>query len=1389
MLERSILKKSILLRGESDGTYFKRTFKIIKKISEGSSTICYEAYHSGSGRGVIKEFYPQDTYVLERDENGQLIPDTEFADEYQRFLSAEKDYIEPYEMLLREKQSSKNKTLSTFIPAFEIYHGCDEACNTIGTTYIWMPEPELETFDKICSDIHKHPTIKPERKLVTVLLAIKSLSECICALHSAGLIHRDIKPSNFGFVKRGDQTLTQTLSMFDINSVCSIYSKSDCVMGTEGYIEPEAGYEIFNNQTDIYSIGATLFYAIIVNDETKKTNNKYYSGYYDCIQNLVNESELIRASEANSHPRLRNILCKILKKCLCERNFRYANCEELIEDLKDALYYALPSEYAQKSLQGEKWLLADVEKKLDKSAEHDSTTAIQFHLYDYPLYKYTNDEFPYFNILIVGFGNYGQKFLDECLQVGQMKGKHLNVTVLSGDNVDKDIYLSARPQLDRFFNIDGSCANDEDSYGKISFQTVRFGRSKKGIEKTIRALGNGHGKAKQIQYVFIALGEDNFNSSVARACSIALSPYEDRIHIAYVHEGENPHCFSSETVFPICLDAKKSKKESYIEVERMAFNTHLVWEKNLFINHKNIRKTYNKKYNHNSCICSVLSLKYKLYSIGLDIDQMEIQQVAEEASRIISDSSHSSIKDELVWLEHRRWVTEKLCLGWQSIDCVEDCAEGITKDEKNKRHICILKSQPNRKLAELDELNGTHLFWDTATEQELSELDDLDRMSVELHRMYSEKAEDARMRNAIPHSTIKSIATLVKDHLLTNTAFHEWLECINDIWNGDCKKVKIYKSAAESFVRAANEMPDDKIHVLKEQIKAFEASFYPIVASLEYRDWKQNDVLFIENIPFILLHSRNYELIVPFIKDNNTELFGNVAAATLIDPQKIVYLCSINDKQDISEIIESLSSVVKYLDKKQLRATIDINWICNSDQLLYLCSEMGNDAFIRNSNRIKNVKCLINGKNGELLQELKRMSVSQNALKKQIAFEINDTDISNKLKELGFYSTVFSYRFDSRRMVFSSPNGKRLLGLSNKEAFISVSDVETIASFEKSKAQQPEFFLDFRSLWNTYRLYQKAWSTLCELLSAKSQKDDILACFETRLFKVETEKAEKHRYVLPSTCGPSIEKIINFLKQEKVIYERSCVSYISSNLCEVIVAESNGYGVELDRLFSQIYCLLLPGALSTRFADNGRLIQISFNNLNVSNLSIPPSEFDEIRELLQLFANYGFIIGLHYSENNKISFTYSNEQIKELLTSERKMMEVYTYHKLKEMSSFDDVISGYEIILPGDDNKYRIGCIATKGFITLLIDIVALTDKYIETRNELLALTSKMGENVMAIIVIANQLRIPDGIDLTNVTNDFGNNAETVVIMSSDEIDNLEPILLNKFNIKCKLEG
>ena len=80
--------------------------------------------------------------------------------------------------------------------------------------------------------------------------------------------------------------------------------------------------------------------------------------------------------------------------------------------------------------------------------------AIQYHLYEHPLYACCSQTDDSLNILIIGFGTHGQQFLDASLQSGQIRNMKLNVTVISDSESEKKTYLAQRPELHCFFDID-----------------------------------------------------------------------------------------------------------------------------------------------------------------------------------------------------------------------------------------------------------------------------------------------------------------------------------------------------------------------------------------------------------------------------------------------------------------------------------------------------------------------------------------------------------------------------------------------------------------------------------------------------------------------------------------------------------------------------------------------------------------------------------------------------------------------------------------------------------------------------------------------------------------------------------------------------------------------
>ena len=94
-------------------------------------------------------------------------------------------------------------------------------------------------------------------------------------------------------------------------------------------------------------------------------------------------------------------------------------------------------------------------------------------LHKRPLYNYIGKDEKNMNVLVIGWSSFSEAFVDQCLQAGQMSQHFLNLTVLTVDaDEKKNLYLSARPALDKFVNTNGSLASVDrelEIYAELNF--------------------------------------------------------------------------------------------------------------------------------------------------------------------------------------------------------------------------------------------------------------------------------------------------------------------------------------------------------------------------------------------------------------------------------------------------------------------------------------------------------------------------------------------------------------------------------------------------------------------------------------------------------------------------------------------------------------------------------------------------------------------------------------------------------------------------------------------------------------------------------------------------------------------------------------------------------
>ena len=1372
--------KVLYLRKEGSAKTGGDFFKITNTIGEGGSCVCYEATLLGEKKnGRLKEFYPLDSvsgrasFSLVRNEFNHVVSTEETKE---AFKVTRHDFIESYHLLRNVMaENNKNAHFTSFIPDFSIYYACDENGNFIdnSTAYIWTSPQNLTVFEKYIEDIHRYPGAHPEHKLFTILKTTLTLTKCIKILHEKGLLHLDIKPSNFGIPQRKNELLTDSITLFDVNTIYSLKSAFTTGYGTEGFSAPEVARGRADNTSDIYSIGCTLFSALIVSDEVEKLG--YSREHYTKITKLIESSKLISASETNSNLYLKHVLTHILKKCLAESpSRRYQSCEELAEDLKEALNYLYPAEIKSKLKPNQE--LVVMEKELDKKRGPGANLSLLYHLYKNPLFEHLEKESESIDVLIIGFGNYGQKFLDSCLQVGQVYGKKLNVNVVSNNRIagaaDKEIYLASRPELPNFFSIDGNKVADE--YGNISFMSKDFaagtGATKKNQELALQIIAEN----EKTRYIFIALGDDQLNKNVAQAFADATkNKFDCSVNFAVEGEQIKGKVYGN----PVFMSKDITTEPEYQEIERMAFNAHLAWEDGLNIDMENTKKKFNKPYNHRSSVANAISIKYKLYSIGLEMNDWA--QTASDYAQKIAEEPKKRI--ELIAFEHRRWNCEKISEGYTRISDLEACVYGPTKDEKAKRHICLVSCRADTPLQTDFWKYNNRDRWDNAGDGDLKALDPLDQLSVRLHQTYLRHANEMRKSVSLFDDTMKRLKMIANKNISSGIAFSEWYSALSLLWSRASTSIKEYAPLKDKLLKSLDVLETDDKKTAIALVEIVDKRFALILKSMEYTDWKDKDSRLVDAIPFILTHKRDVHLAIPLSTGNNTRIFGNVATPTVVNPSQVTYIHHFAHDDDIADFNDAIKYVFNYLPEKNVSAKLNFVLSYRKDEAI--------------ANEMEKLKVVLEEKNSRvlLIEAENEFDIAQNiilALDDKLhvdAIEQNSTPLSFLLMGAGVYREYPKYCFDIGKKKFYDVVDCDYLKYIHAGQYLKVSDMFASKNSKGIIESPLAFYNDYDKLWKkAYRGQEGVWKKTCRLLS-KHHESDTIVTINFDLLK-EKGKIEKYRYLVPTGSFTGAKSIIDFMVEANVFEKESAIYYYTPDSCEINIFASEFLKDKIKTLFADPDLIVFYDHLLRKKTPYS--VSVAYDYLKVSQFDLRSvgKHADRVKALLQLLENeFAFINGLteSSSDNQIVSFNYATPRIKKLLTNEGNILEVYIYLKCLKSGLFDDVATSYEVAWDGTPITSEFDVIITKGFASLLIEAKATEEIKQDFYFKLSSLANQFGTNAKAVLV-ADTIEKYFSVNVENnsMQRQRGDMLDVFTVFDAKDIDNIDKALAKLLDIE-----
>lgn len=220
-----------------------RKYKIYRMLGQGGFGITYAGLHVALNRKVaIKEFFMKD-FCTRAIDSSTVVTSTP---------SAESIIEEQKSKFLKEARTIAAFSNPHIIKIFDVF----EENNT---AYYVM---EYITGDSIYDDIKKNG-IYPEEQAIGI---IRQVGEALGYVHQQKILHLDVKPANIMLRASNEAVLID----FGISKHYNERGKQTSITPpgiSRGYAPMEqyneGGVAVFSPATDIYSLGATLFYMLI----------------------------------------------------------------------------------------------------------------------------------------------------------------------------------------------------------------------------------------------------------------------------------------------------------------------------------------------------------------------------------------------------------------------------------------------------------------------------------------------------------------------------------------------------------------------------------------------------------------------------------------------------------------------------------------------------------------------------------------------------------------------------------------------------------------------------------------------------------------------------------------------------------------------------------------------------------------------------------------------------------------------------------------------------------------------------------------------------------------------------------------------------------------------
>lgn len=312
MRETLSINKKYILSGNGN----KKAFRVTSVVGIGATCVVYNAYYLDDldlkHNVRLKECCPISFCYEERGKDERVSWKSE-SDRKQAFENFEKIYKRHLSM---QAQYAFVNVTSKVVDC--LYEGN-------GTKYLVMECDNGQSFEKT-EDVSLYNKLK----------ILRALGNTIDKYHDIGWLHLDLKPENFMVIPE----TPELVKLFDFDSMVSMDALEEGRISSISFSNYWAAPEVkqgklskINRTSDIYSLGALLYYMVFDKKPDLKTKLDYGKYNYDNLKVLN-----------NVNPAIKFKLTNFLKKTMAPRQEkRYQEIKNLMQDLNEMIHLADPS--------------------------------------------------------------------------------------------------------------------------------------------------------------------------------------------------------------------------------------------------------------------------------------------------------------------------------------------------------------------------------------------------------------------------------------------------------------------------------------------------------------------------------------------------------------------------------------------------------------------------------------------------------------------------------------------------------------------------------------------------------------------------------------------------------------------------------------------------------------------------------------------------------------------------------------------------------------------------------------------------------------------------------------------------------------------------------------